>query len=45
MQEHLQAIITVLSLVNPAICAALFVEIETGRSRWACGGPCASRSP
>ena len=32
MQDHLQAIITVLSLVNPAICATLFVQIETGRS-------------
>jgi multiple antibiotic resistance protein len=35
MQDHLQAIITVLSLVNPAICAALFVQIETGRSHTA----------
>jgi multiple antibiotic resistance protein len=32
MQEYLQAVITVLSLVNPAICATLFVQIETGRS-------------
>jgi multiple antibiotic resistance protein len=32
MQEYLQAVITVLSLVNPAICAALFAQIETGRS-------------
>jgi multiple antibiotic resistance protein len=33
MKEQLQAIITVLSLVNPAICAAMFSEIEAGRSR------------
>ena len=33
MQDSLQAIITVLTLINPAICAATFVRIETGRSR------------
>lgn len=33
MQQHLQAIITVLSLVNPAVCAAMFVKIESGRSK------------
>ncbi len=32
MSEHLQAIATVLSLVNPAICAAMFSKIESGRS-------------
>ena len=32
MSEQLQAIATVLSLVNPAICAAIFSKIETGRS-------------
>jgi multiple antibiotic resistance protein len=31
MQEHLQAIVTVLSLVNPAICAAMFSKIQAGR--------------
>jgi multiple antibiotic resistance protein len=30
MQEHLQAIVTVLSLVNPLICGAMFAQIETG---------------
>ncbi len=33
MKEHLQAIITVLSLVNPAVCGAMFARIEAGRSR------------
>ena len=32
MTEHLQAIITVLSLVNPFMCAAIFVQIEAGKS-------------
>ncbi len=32
-EHHLQAIITVLSLVNPAICGAMFLVAETGRSR------------
>jgi multiple antibiotic resistance protein len=32
MQDILQAIVTVLTLVNPAICAATFMRIETGRS-------------
>ena len=31
MSEQLQAIATVLSLVNPVICAAIFSEIESGR--------------
>jgi hypothetical protein len=30
--DHLQAIITVLSLVNPFMCAAIFVQIESGKS-------------
>jgi multiple antibiotic resistance protein len=33
MIEHLQAIVTVLSLVNPAVCAAMFMQIEGDRSR------------
>jgi multiple antibiotic resistance protein len=33
MQQHLQAVITVLSLVNPAVCAELFAKIERGQSR------------
>lgn len=32
MKEQLQAIVTVLSLVNPAICAMMFVHAEAGRS-------------
>ncbi len=32
MKEHIQAIVTVLSLVNPAICGMLFAHAETGRS-------------
>ena len=32
MNEHIQAIATVLSLVNPAICAAIFSKLEMGRS-------------
>jgi multiple antibiotic resistance protein len=30
--DHLQAIITVLSLVSPFMCAAIFVQIEAGKS-------------
>ncbi len=33
MKEQLQAIVTVLSLVNPAICGAMFAQIEEDRSR------------
>ncbi len=33
MKEQIQAIVTVLSLVNPAICAAMFAQIEVNRSR------------
>jgi multiple antibiotic resistance protein len=32
LKEQLQAIVTVLSLVNPAICGMLFTESEAGRS-------------
>lgn len=32
-EQLLQAIVTVLSLVNPLICANIFTKIETGRSR------------
>ena len=30
MQQQLQAIVTILSLVNPLICAAMFAQIEAG---------------
>ena len=33
MKEQLQAIVTVLSLVNPAICGAMFAQIEKNRPR------------
>ncbi len=33
MQQHLQAIVTVLSLVNPLMCGALFARIEGEQSR------------
>ncbi len=33
MKAQLQAIVTVLSLVNPAICGMMFVQVEAGRSR------------
>ena len=33
MQQHLQAIVTVLSLVNPLICGAMFAQIEAGQMR------------
>jgi multiple antibiotic resistance protein len=33
MERHLQAIVTVLSLVNPLMCGAIFVRIEGTRSR------------
>ena len=33
MQQQLQAIVTILSLVNPLICAAMFAQIETGQPR------------
>ncbi len=38
MKEQLQAIVTVLSLVNPAVCGAMFARIEANRvSRKAVG--------
>jgi multiple antibiotic resistance protein len=33
MEHQLQAIVTVLSLVNPLICGAMFARIEAGQSR------------
>jgi multiple antibiotic resistance protein len=33
MKQHLQAIVTVLSLVNPLICGAMFAQIEVGQDR------------
>ena len=31
MQDQIQAIVTVLSLINPAVCAAIFTSAERGR--------------
>ena len=33
MEQHLQAIVTVLSLVNPLICGVMFAQIEAGQTR------------
>jgi multiple antibiotic resistance protein len=33
MKDYLQAIVTVLSLINPAVCALMFSQIEAGRPR------------
>ena len=33
MEQHLQAIVTVLSLVNPLICGVMFAQIETDQTR------------
>jgi len=33
MREHLQAIVTVLSLINPVVCGAMFARVEAGRPR------------
>ena len=33
MKPHLQSIVTVLSLVNPVICGAMFAQIEVGQDR------------
>ena len=33
MKNELQAIATLFSLVNPAMCATMFMRIEKGRSR------------
>ena len=35
MEKQLQAIVTVLSLVNPMICGAMFARIEAGQDRTA----------
>ena len=32
VQEHLQAIVTVLSLINPGVCAVIFAREELGRT-------------
>jgi len=32
MQEQIQAIVTVLSLVNPLVCGAMFARVEVARS-------------
>ena len=32
MEQHLQAIVTVLSLVNPLVCGAIFAQIEAGQA-------------
>jgi len=47
MQQHLQAIVTVLSLVNPLICGAMFAQIgpKTVCSLAAKKRPCADRQP
>jgi multiple antibiotic resistance protein len=33
MEKQLQAIVTVLSLVNPLICGAMFARIDAGQPR------------
>src|SRR5262245_38928509 len=33
MEQQLQAIATILSLVNPVICGAMFARIEAGQAR------------
>jgi hypothetical protein len=33
MEQHLQAIVTVLSLVNPLICGVMFAQAEAGQTR------------
>ena len=33
MEQHLQAIVTVLSLLNPLICGVMFAQIEAGQTR------------
>ena len=32
VEQHLQAIVTVLSLVNPLICGVMFAQIEAGQT-------------
>ncbi len=34
MQDHLQAIVTILALVNPLMCGAIFVQLEGARPRY-----------
>ena len=33
MTSHLQAIVTILSLINPIVCVMIFERIQSGRSR------------
>lgn len=33
MDQHIQAIVTILSLINPAVCAGIFAQIAAGRTR------------
>src|SRR6516164_3511627 len=33
MEKQLQAIVTILSLVNPLICGAMFAQIDSGQPR------------
>ena len=33
LEQHLQAIVTVLSLVNPLICGTMFAQIDAGQMR------------
>ena len=35
MQDHLQAIVTVLALINPVMCGAIFTQLEGARPRHA----------
>jgi hypothetical protein len=37
MQQELQAIAKILALVNPAICAAIFLSAEGGRPGFTAG--------
>jgi hypothetical protein len=34
MKEHLQAIVTVLSLVNPVVCGAMFARNRAHAEQW-----------
>ncbi len=33
MKEHLQSVVTLLSLVNPMVCAMMFAKLTVGRTR------------
>jgi multiple antibiotic resistance protein len=33
LEQHLQAVVTLLALINPAVCAAIFARVEKGRPR------------